>query len=360
MDSIAAEVPAGVAAQSQLQAADEQVAGHLFNLNDFDNLFTGEHNATSVQPPGLSQNSTQIPVVNPPLQPNTTQLEPAMEQDIEQQSSGHRRGGELFRKSRRLLQKDEDDSSPSAKSLKLAHSSSPRSSTVLKPEQQIQPPTSSSSSSTSVEPTAVPKQKIEGESPEAARLREEERVRLRNRNQARRARQRRRQAVEDMEKKLHLLEHENQVLKNAFRTLHMQHTLTEALVVAQCGESGQSVVQQMRALTQAKQCSLPGLATELLVPAFPNATHLHQQLGSPTVTPILPHGAPAALGQQLLQQALSAPPVGVSGIATAAALSAPPVGVSGIATTAALPAPSQAQVQALQAHIVGVRVRKAQ
>lgn len=318
MDSIAAHIPAeGLPAHQQTAPGDMQVAGHLFNLSDFDNLFPDSSTNEAGIGAGTQQNfqNNSSSVSARMAVPVTGQG--ALEQQQDTTSESHKLQ-EIFRKSRRLLKKsagnDKDDisaqSTRPAKSPKLCGGSSPGilsttasavSISSIAAQPVIGAHVSQLLASGSLGPPIGAQVQIQTQvtdnSPEAARLREEERVRLRNRNQARRARQRRRQAVVDMEKKLQLLEHENQVLKNAFRTLHMQHTLTEALVVSQCGQNGQSVVQQMRALTQAKQCSLSGLATDLLVPPASTAG----------VTPILPQSVAPALLSTLLKQTLPTP-----------------------------------------------------
>jgi hypothetical protein len=92
----------------------------------------------------------------------------------------------------------------------------------------------------------------------------QDKVRERNREQARRCRSKKKQESEEMDRRIRRLEHENSVLKKAFRALYNQKSLMEALVVSQCGNKGAMIVDRTRRLDVAEKCSLSQLCSDLL------------------------------------------------------------------------------------------------
>jgi hypothetical protein len=72
------------------------------------------------------------------------------------------------------------------------------------------------------------------------------RIRLRNRDHARKCRIRKRQAAESLNERASQLEHENNILKTAFRALHNHKALVESVVVSEFGERGMAIIERSR------------------------------------------------------------------------------------------------------------------
>merc|ERR1740138_550350 len=94
----------------------------------------------------------------------------------------------------------------------------------------------------------------------------QERIRERNREHARRCRIRKRQAVENLNNKVTKLEHENNVLKTAFRALHNQKSLMEAIVISEFGKRGWVIVDRTRNLKVVNKSSITELCSDILTP----------------------------------------------------------------------------------------------
>ena len=92
----------------------------------------------------------------------------------------------------------------------------------------------------------------------------QERIRQRNRDHARRCRIRKRQAAENLAQKASKLEHENSVLKTAFRALHNQKSLMESFVISEFGERGYTIVEKSRQVKVLDQCSIGQLCQDFL------------------------------------------------------------------------------------------------
>jgi hypothetical protein len=200
---------------------------------------------------------------------------------------------------------------------------------------------------------------------EQDRLKEAERVRIRNRNQARRARERRKKAADTMQKELPQLERENAVLKAAFRSLHQSHTLTEMLVLANCGEQGAAVVhqvQQQSSHDQALSGDLPyRVPDHMHVPpsnASANANITQSGAGSTlfsmpeTKIPALARGVHANTQSALNSTGtIASASIVVSPVVVSAAPAVSPAVVSAAAVSAAAAAVSAAAVSAAAAAV---------